>query len=233
MRFERSFSIPREPPSEVPLAVLKQIGPNLAGLLRIDLCSEHGKGWRKFNALCFDAPPTEDEVPLIEALVTAWAVEQMERTDVSRFRAILRRRLGVEREKKVATFRVSRAEWSWRGKRRVSAAVARRKQALEDTWAAFREADRNASAHRLRRQRRRHSEQVARIRGPFRELLSLYGLAIVTEDDAERSALTLRMQAACVEIEDGCDPILARGLADLALDAFEEIQARLFGVGDE
>ena len=189
MRFTTDIQLPDIPP-DTPYSLCKRVGRNIAGLFRIVIQVDVGGSWRKFNELQFDAEPDDAaEVPIIEQLVAACANEHAGGIPGRRYRALMWRKVGVEKERRVATFRSSKPPI--RARRRplrghFRRAHEERVRRWRDQVERMRREQEEIRLAAQRQQEARHAKMVEHVRTLLDELSVLYGRLLVAKGNIER-----------------------------------------------
>ena len=91
----------------VPPRLAERIEQFIDGVTRVDIQVRTGTGWEKVNAVHLEGAATPDDIPVLSALVKACADDHAEQEGHgSKYRALIRRRLGPVAERRVCTFTV-------------------------------------------------------------------------------------------------------------------------------
>ena len=124
-----------------PRALVDRIEEFRSGTFRIDLLRRHGTGWRKIDGLVLDPARTDDATQVIELVHRRVQLDAEELGRGGCYRALMRRHILHEKEKRVATFDVH--TMFERRQRERAARAARRRVSRADTpfeaWMRFME----------------------------------------------------------------------------------------------
>ncbi|MCH9684612.1 MAG: hypothetical protein K0V04_24465 [Deltaproteobacteria bacterium] len=212
MRFDDPFTLPYEPPA-VPWRLEQKIADSVEGAFRINLQVEQGGGWLKINALQLDEPLGGGDAPLLAALVVACAEKHAGWRMEGRYRAIVWRKVGAERERRVTTFRVPESQPRTRRDRR-GRSVPGVGPDFQRVWAQVRETMLAyevillAAAAETRRQRMAVQAETIRERLPL--LVGSYLHGLIAPDTPTRAAAKEVVHRVFGEIEQDCDPDVFR-----------------------
>ena len=224
MRFATDIQLPDIPP-DTPYSLCKRVGRNIAGLFRIVLQVDVGGSWRKFNELQFDAEPDAADVPVIEQLVAACANEHAGGIPDRRYRALLWRKVGVEKERRVATFRSSTPPSRSR-RRRLRGHFRRAYEERVRRWQGQVERMKREQAEareaELRRQREWQAKLVEHAREILDDLMVLYGQLLTAKDTLGRSISRVLFLAKSEEINQLEMPLRMRH--DVTVASFERLR---------
>ncbi len=212
MRFDDPFTLPYEPPA-VPWRLEQKIAESVEGAFRINLQVEQGAGWLKSNALQLDEPPAVGDAPMLAALVVACAERHAGWRMEGRYRAIVWRKVGAERERRVTTFRVPESQPRMRRDHR-GRSVPGVEPEFQRVWAQVREMMHAYEiillAAAAESRRRRVAVQAETIRERLPLLVGSYLHGLTAPDPPTRAAAKVVVQRVFGEIEQDCDPDVFR-----------------------
>lgn len=188
----------------VPYQLVERIEQYRAGTFRIDVLQRRDKGWRKVGAVELDPEVTRDTAEVIER-VHDCAKRHAERVgNGGRYRALIRRKVQHEKEKRTATFDV---ETWFEGRKRARAERAERRKRRRvrtpyEGWMRLLELMADTTEHSLDM-----LNELGRIRGQrtaeqqvqLVQALAMYEAGMQMQEEAVRERSDARVLAALAE----------------------------------
>lgn len=182
----------------VPYPLVERIEQYRAGTFRIDVLQRHGKGWRKVDEVELDPEVTDDTEKVIEHVYECTRRHAESICESGSYRALIRRKVLHEKEKRAATFDVE--IWYERRKRERAARAARRSRrrvlSVHDAWMAFLETVADFNEHSLdavEQMRRIQTRNAAIQKARMEPFLAMYEAGLQMMDETERARAEARV----------------------------------------
>ncbi|MCA9708494.1 MAG: hypothetical protein KDK70_21775 [Myxococcales bacterium] len=177
-----------------PSSLVERIEQYRAGTFRIDILRRNGKGWRKVDEVEIDPEVTHDTAEVIELVYECAKLHAEFSLEGGSYRALIRRKVRHEKEKRAATFTVE-TWYERRSRERAKRAEHRRRRCrrvldIDEAWTIFHEtvADFNEQCFDHAEQMRRiHTRNLALLVAQIEPFLAMYKEGLRMMDEAARA----------------------------------------------
>ena len=218
--------------ASVPAALVERIARFLEGIVRIDVLVREGKRWVKVNAVWLDRPATPDDVMALATRVKACADDHAEETGHGgKFRALMRRKLGPEKDRRTYTFDVeTRAEQRWR--ERMGPYEGKVMATPDEASMRFLE---TVVLHHMAiidcviREHRRRQANAGRVMEQLGQLMAMYRQGLQMAEEAERELAEARMQQVLATMKAKSSAAMWEALGPVVETLVASVRQSVFG----